>query len=94
MRSEDFFAACDRTYGYIYIDGNHSYEGVRRDLESACRCLDDGGLIALHDVAVTEPGFGAGRAVAELDPVHFGKVEIPIWPGLALVQPRSGASGS
>jgi len=39
----------DRQYDFVFIDGDHSYEGVRYDLEQALRLVKPGGTIALHD---------------------------------------------
>src|SRR5262249_32147717 len=56
-RSVDFFAACTATYGYIYLDGNHSYEGLRYDFEQSVARAEAGAIIALHDVSVTDSAF-------------------------------------
>ena len=88
MRSDAFFADSTAAYDYIYLDGDHSYEGCRYDFEQACRRAAPGALIALHDVLVSEPGFGVGRLFGELDPALFDKLLIPQWPGLGLVQPK------
>ena len=85
-RSSDFFASCTATYGYIYLDGNHSYEGLRYDLEQSVARAEPGAIIALHDVAVTDPAFGVGRLFDELDDGRFGKLVIGAWPGLGIVQ--------
>lgn len=37
-------------YNIIFIDGDHSYEGVRKDFERAAQLLAPGGLIIMHDV--------------------------------------------
>ena len=34
----------------LFIDGDHSYDGVRADFELYGRLVRPGGLIALHDV--------------------------------------------
>jgi predicted O-methyltransferase YrrM len=37
---------------YLFIDGDHTYEGVRRDFEMYAPLVRSGGMIALHDIAV------------------------------------------
>jgi predicted O-methyltransferase YrrM len=62
MRSADFFEQhCDVRYDYVYIDGDHSYEGCCADFMHVLARLQEGAIIALHDVLVTAPGFGVGR---------------------------------
>lgn len=39
-----------RPIDLLYIDGDHSYEGVRKDFETYSRLVRPGGLIALHDI--------------------------------------------
>jgi predicted O-methyltransferase YrrM len=86
QRSSDFFAACKSKFGYIYLDGNHSYEGSRYDFEESLKVATDGALIVLHDVAVVQPGFGVNRMFGELDETRYNKILIPSWPGLGIVQ--------
>jgi hypothetical protein len=85
-RSSDFFASCTASYGYIYLDGNHSYEGLRYDLEQSVARAEPGAIIALHDVRVTDPAFGVGRLFDELDDTRYGKLTLGAWPGLGIVQ--------
>jgi predicted O-methyltransferase YrrM len=39
---------------FLFIDGDHSYEGVRADFESYSPLVRPGGLIAFHDVESTK----------------------------------------
>ena len=91
MRSGEFFARSRARYGYVYIDADHSYEGVQADFAQAARVCEPDGLIVLHDVLVTEPGFGVSRVFAELDRDTWQTLLIPAWPGLGIVQ-RAAAS--
>jgi hypothetical protein len=86
MRSSEFFATYDAVFQYVYLDGDHSYEGCRRDFEHAAARTEDGGLILLHDVCVTDVGFGVQRVFAELDGRRYGKILVPAWPGIGIVQ--------
>lgn len=55
----------------IFIDGGHSYETVRKDLELSESLLSDDGLIILDDYtnrnAEVKAGYGIARLVSELD---------------------------
>jgi methyltransferase family protein len=86
--SAEFFAGCENRYGYVYLDGNHGYEGCRFDFEQAVRLAEDHAPIVLHDTLVTDPRFGVGRLVAELETERFDRIVIPAWPGLAIVQEK------
>lgn len=39
----------DRTCQFLFIDGDHSYEGVRNDLERFAPLVSNGGLVVFHD---------------------------------------------
>lgn len=41
-----------KIYDYIYIDGDHSYEGVKKDFEICKKILKLGGYMTFHDVSV------------------------------------------
>jgi cephalosporin hydroxylase len=40
---------------YLFLDGDHTYEGVRQDFAMYAPLVRSGGLIALHDVAIHDP---------------------------------------
>jgi predicted O-methyltransferase YrrM len=39
-----------RPVDFLFVDGDHSYDGVRRDVELYTPLLRDGGVVALHDI--------------------------------------------
>lgn len=45
-----------RPVDYLFIDGDHSYEGVKADFEMYSPLVREGGLIAFHDI-VTHAGW-------------------------------------
>jgi hypothetical protein len=45
----DFFARQDIKIDLLFIDGDHSYEGVKKDFELYSKILSDNGIIMIHD---------------------------------------------
>ena len=43
------------SFDFIFIDGDHSYEGLARDWEIVLRRLGPGGILCLHDTTIPEP---------------------------------------
>ena len=62
--SDDFFASNTQTFDAIFIDGDHSYEQVRKDTENALRVLKPGGILIWHDV-YNKDGVGDHKCQAE-----------------------------
>lgn len=91
-RTEDLFKSNQKKYDYIYIDGDHSYKGVKFDFENALEILSPDGIITLHDYHVEDGtlgyDFGIGKLVDSLDREVFNVFIMPVWPGLALIQKR------
>lgn len=44
---------------YLFIDGDHTYEGVQKDFEMYAPLVRRGGIIALHDVVEHPPASGS-----------------------------------
>lgn len=42
-----------RQLDFLFIDGDHSYEGAKKDFETYKRFVRPGGLVAVHDIAKT-----------------------------------------
>lgn len=78
----------DRTLDFVYIDADHSYEAVKRDIEMWIRKVSIGGVIMGHDYLNYESGegkFGVKRAVDEIfkDEIIVTKNETnPTWAHL------------
>lgn len=53
----------DASYDMIYIDGDHSYEGVLRDAQVAARKLAPGGFLVFNDYVMTDHVTGAPYGV-------------------------------
>jgi len=64
-RSSDdaVFVIPDDSLDFVYVDGNHSYEFVKRDIELYFPKLVDGGVLGGHDFSGDCPG--VCRAVLE-----------------------------
>jgi predicted O-methyltransferase YrrM len=45
---------CGRAFDLLYIDGDHSYEGVKADFNMYSGLVRPGGLIMFHDIALHE----------------------------------------
>jgi predicted O-methyltransferase YrrM len=46
---------------FIFIDGNHSYEGVKSDFEMYSPFLRQGGIVAFHDIVSLRRDYGVTR---------------------------------
>lgn len=59
----------DGYFDWIYIDGDHLYEGVKRDILAAAPKVRDGGFLVFNDYATWSPSSmshcGVARAVNE-----------------------------
>jgi spermidine synthase len=49
----------------VFIDGNHSYEYVKKDLENYWPKVKSGGIVALHDVNFEGDRYGSPRVLRE-----------------------------
>jgi hypothetical protein len=60
----------DEYFDWLYIDADHSYEGVRRDIEAGVRKIRRDGLLVFNDYTFWSPldlhPFGVVQAVHEL----------------------------
>ena len=82
-----------RTIDFLFIDGDHTYAGVRRDFEIWSELLTPGGHVAFHDILhpVEVADCEVDRLWAELRqeyPEHFEFVEDPGqgWGGIGILR--------
>ena len=62
---------------WIYIDGDHTYDAARADLDAAMRVVKPGGLICADDYRLGKWwGDGVVRAVNELIGANAGALEL------------------
>jgi hypothetical protein len=68
------------SFDCVYIDGDHSYDGVKADLEMSLRVVRDGGFIMGHDYLINPEktknnyDFGVKRAVDEFCLAHTQQI--------------------
>jgi len=65
-KSEDAIADIKDELDFVYIDGNHRYEYVKKDIELYVPLVKNGGLIAGHDYDNDHEENGVKRAVLEM----------------------------
>lgn len=69
----------DEYFDWIYIDGDHEYSGVKRDIEVAKFKVKKGGYLVFNDFTIWSPiemiDYGIPYAVCELINEHDWKVE-------------------
>jgi len=60
----------------LYIDGDHRYEGIRRDIEVWVDAVHEDGIIAFHDYIPDPPPHIIGRVARAVDELMAGYEEI------------------
>ncbi|MBU1033325.1 class I SAM-dependent methyltransferase [Patescibacteria group bacterium] len=78
-------------YDYIYIDGDHSYEGIKTDFKLFWPMLHEGGLMLLHDISIKETMPEGKYGVWKLWKEKAGenKIEISyLGSGLGIIQKK------
>lgn len=50
----------------LYIDADHSYEGVKHDFEKFSKLVEKDGFVIMHDVICERSGFGVKRYFKEI----------------------------
>lgn len=88
----------DRPIDLLFIDGDHSYEGVKRDWELFARYVTPFAVVVFHDTMwglspyreYAHPDMGVPRFVDELRACGYPALTINQEYGVTLVQPVVG----
>jgi predicted O-methyltransferase YrrM len=83
---------------FLFVDGDHSYEGVKSDFDLFAPWLRPEALVAFHDTTWElnrnavgyVPTMGVPRLMTELQNQGFLSVTLPKVPGLTIMQARAG----
>lgn len=70
MTSEQAASKIPDDLDMVYIDGNHAYDYVKKDIELYYPKVKTGGLIGGHDIDNTQEGVGVHQAVMEFIEKH------------------------
>ena len=78
----------DESVDILFIDADHSYLGVKRDIELYMPKVKKGGILCGHDFDDTTPDFSFAKACCDLDDNSLAQDFIPVngmWihPGVA-----------
>ena len=63
-----------RKIDFLFIDGDHTYEGVKRDFETYSPFVRKGGIVAFHDICASGEGVGVQRFWEEIRQIYQTKV--------------------
>jgi len=80
----------NNNWDYLYLDGDHSYKGVKFDFKTFWPKLKKGGYCVFHDSNMKEEGtdvYGVWKLIAEIkDRKDLQMIEIPGTYGLTVCQ--------
>ncbi len=80
----------EKKWNYVYLDGDHSYEGAKADFERFWPRVKAGGFLGLHDIYTKKAGglqYGVSRLWNELKGVEgYNVMEMSGKCGLGLIQ--------
>ena len=90
MKSSQYKALnMNKKYGYVHIDGDHSYKGVKTDFEMFWPGLDRGGFLALHDIGSSDKfglKYGTRKFWKEITKKYQVALQFVEDPGLGIIQ--------
>ena len=74
----------DAPIDFLFIDGDHSYEGVKQDYQRYSPFVRPGGFVALHDIAAADAP-GVARFWSELCETHRTEERVDSIYGVGVV---------
>jgi predicted O-methyltransferase YrrM len=80
-----------RKIDVLFIDGDHTYEGVKKDFEMYSPLVSDDGIIIFHDIVdhVTDPNTQVhrywGEVIREFTTKEFIESEQQCWAGIGII---------
>jgi predicted O-methyltransferase YrrM len=95
--TREFFEKNKETFDCIFIDASHKHEDVLSDFHKSIECLEDDGIIFMHDTYPPNDEFTsphlcgtAFQTYLEIsnDQNNWECVTLPIWCGLTIVRKR------
>lgn len=81
----------DLIHDFLFIDGDHTYEGCAKDIETWYPLLSPGGLIIFHDTYSNLPGNGAYEAVMDFSRKNSLNFLIPPAPSPRFWENKHGS---
>ncbi|MFC1508427.1 class I SAM-dependent methyltransferase [Candidatus Omnitrophota bacterium] len=74
---------------FLFIDGDHSYDGVKKDFIEYKKFVASGGIIAFHDIANRHPSIGVGKFWNEIKHEYRSEEivdnENQVWGGIGII---------
>ncbi|MCL4383824.1 class I SAM-dependent methyltransferase [Patescibacteria group bacterium] len=91
MTTKEFCQRDSHIFDYIYIDGDHSYEGVKSDFLLLWPKLSEGGFILFHDINSKYEGvhYGTGIFWQKLKAWLGNNIELPGDFGVGIIQKKA-----
>jgi predicted O-methyltransferase YrrM len=70
-----------KSLDFLFIDGDHSYAGVKKDFEDFASLVRPGGIVAFHDIIQDHAARFGAKTVADSGGVHqFWREVSPRYP--------------
>jgi len=66
----------DKALDWVYLDSDHSYENISKELDLAISKVKTGGVIAGHDFMVHAGAWGSGVVRAVIDEIQKGRIQM------------------